>query len=235
MMIQSQTLSLKKCSFQRNAICLPPDIAFQAHLLSQMNEHRENDLNMLNEVIQCVNAHAIHYIMDYTTLQILSRKQLVQLLTNYQLIFLKPTPHSVPLTDGSVATVPIFDVKALLIAFLNDPLRLHQENFASNYDIFTGKVKLQTSTVDEIHTGTLWDQARQKYCGDDPYAFPLALVCVYDKKILMYLVHFHVHHLFVYHHSSTKTVAMMTQITWCWVVSPILDMEKEKQNNKQLR
>jgi hypothetical protein len=79
--------------------------------------------------------------MDYTTLQILSRKQLVQLLTNnyYQLNFLKPTLHSVPLTDGSVATVPIFDVKALLIAFLNDPLRMRQENFASNYDIFTEK------------------------------------------------------------------------------------------------
>ena len=102
--------------------------------------------------------------MDYTTLQILSRKQLVQLLTKYyQLNFLKPTLHSVPLTDGSVATVPIFDVKDLLIAFLNDPLRTHQENFASNYDIFTGKAKLPTSTLDEIHTESVWEQARQKY------------------------------------------------------------------------
>ncbi len=57
-----------------------------------------------------------------------------------------------PLTEGSVATVPIFDVKALLIAFLNDPLRISQESFASNYDIFTGKAKLPTSTLDEIHT-----------------------------------------------------------------------------------
>jgi hypothetical protein len=99
--------------------------------------------------------------MDYTTLQILSRKQLVQLLTKYyQLNFLKPTLHSVPLTDGSVATVPTFNVKALLIAFLNDPLRMHQKNFASNYQIFTGKAKLPTSTLDEIHTGSLWEQAR---------------------------------------------------------------------------
>ncbi len=91
--------------------------------------------------------------MDYTTLQILSRKQLVQLLTKYcQLNFLKPALHSVPLIDGSVANVPIFDVTALLIALLNDPLRVRQENFASNYDIFTGKAKLPTSTLDEIHT-----------------------------------------------------------------------------------
>ncbi len=97
-------------------------------------------------------------------LQILSRKQLVQLLTKYyQLSFLKPTLHSVPLTDGSVATVPMFDVTAFLIAFLNDPLKMHQKNFASNYNIFTGKAKLPTSTLDEKHTGSLWEQARQKY------------------------------------------------------------------------
>ena len=120
--------------------------------------------------------------MNYTKLQTLSREQLVQLLTKYyQLNFLKPTLHSVPLTDGFVATVPIFDVKALLIAFLNDPLRMRQENFASNYDIFTGKAKSPTSTLDEIHTGSLWEQARQKYCGDIPDAFPLTLVCFYDK------------------------------------------------------
>jgi hypothetical protein len=92
---------IEKCSIQRNAICLPPDIALQVHLLSQMNTHRGNDLNMFNEVIPCVKAHAIHYNMDYTTLQILSRKQLVQLLTKYYpLNFLKPPLHSVPLIDG---------------------------------------------------------------------------------------------------------------------------------------
>jgi hypothetical protein len=162
----------------------------------------ENDLNMFDEVIQCVKAHAIYYNMDYTTLQILSRKQLVQLLTKYyQLNFLKPTLHSVPLTDGSVATVPILDAKALLIAFLNDLCIMCQDNSASNYDIFTRKAKLPTSNLNEIHTGSLWEQARQKYCDDDPDPFPLALVCFYEKKILMYLVHCHVHHSFVHHHS----------------------------------
>jgi hypothetical protein len=48
------------------------------------------------------------------------------------------------------------------------------------------------------------------------------------KQILMYLVHFHVHHSFGHHHSWIRTVANMTQITCCWVISPILDMEKEK-------
>jgi hypothetical protein len=97
-----------------------------------MNDHRDNDMNMFNEVVQCVKVHALHYRVDFTTLQILSRKQLVQVLTkHYQLDFLKPTLHSVPLSDGSVATVPIIDVKAQFIAFLNNPLhmckkKLHQ-------------------------------------------------------------------------------------------------------------
>jgi hypothetical protein len=65
---------IEQCSFQRNTIRLPPDIAFQAHLLSQMNEHRGNDLNMFNQVIRCIKAHAIHYNVGYTTLQILSKK-----------------------------------------------------------------------------------------------------------------------------------------------------------------
>jgi hypothetical protein len=58
---------------------------------------------------------------------------------------------------------------------------MHEENFASNYDIFTGTAKIPTSTINEIHTGSLWESARRKYCGDNPDSFPLALVCFYDK------------------------------------------------------
>jgi len=154
---------IEKCSFQRNTIRLPPDIAFQVHLMSQLNEHRGNDLNMFNQIIQCIKAHAVHHDVEFDTLQILSRKQLVQFLTRYyKLDFLKPTLHSVPLSDGTVATMTIFDVKALLIAFLNNPLKMCEENFASNYDIFSGKAKTPTSTIDEIHTGSLWEPARKK-------------------------------------------------------------------------
>ncbi len=32
----------------------------------------------------------------------------------------------------------------------------------------------------EIHTGTIWDAACRKYCGNDPNAFPLVSVCFYD-------------------------------------------------------
>jgi hypothetical protein len=55
--------------------------------------------------------------------------------------------------------------------------------------------------LDEIYTGFLWEPANQNYCDDDPDAFPLALVCCYDKKMQMYLEHYHAHHLFVHQHS----------------------------------
>ena len=99
--------------------------------MSQMNEHRGNNLKMLNQIIRCIKAHAVHHDVDYTNLQFLLCKQLVQLLTrHYRLDFLRPILHAVPLSDGTVATMTIFDVKAHLIAFLNNPLKMRKENFA---------------------------------------------------------------------------------------------------------
>ncbi len=122
---------IERCAFQQNKIQLPPDIAFQVHLMSQLNKHRGNDLNVFHEIIRCMKSHAVHHNVDFSTLQILSRTQLVQLLTKYyQMDFLKPQLHSVPLSGGTVATMTVFDVKALLIAFLNNPFKMREENFA---------------------------------------------------------------------------------------------------------
>ncbi len=41
---------IEKCSFQRNTIQLMPDIAFQVHLMSQMNEHKDA-LNHLGRIL----------------------------------------------------------------------------------------------------------------------------------------------------------------------------------------
>jgi hypothetical protein len=56
---------IEKCSFQRNTIQLLSDIAFQVHLMSQMNELRGNDLNMFNQITQFIKAHAVHHNVDY--------------------------------------------------------------------------------------------------------------------------------------------------------------------------
>jgi hypothetical protein len=51
---------IKKCSFLRNSFCLPPDVAFRVHCLSVISQHRGKDLNMFNQVMQCVSGHAFH-------------------------------------------------------------------------------------------------------------------------------------------------------------------------------
>ena len=52
---------------------------------------------------------------------------------------MQPILHRVPLADGSVATVPIFNDESLLLSFLNDSLCMRKEKFAPDYDIFTGQ------------------------------------------------------------------------------------------------
>ena len=173
---------IEKCSFLRNSFRLPPDVAIQVDCLSVISQHRGNDLNMFNQVMQCVSGHARHQNVDFRTLHVMSRDQLLRYLCQYyRLDFLMPTMHNVTMSDVSLATVPIFDVKETLLAFLNDPCRMRVKNIAPNYDPFTGKSTMLNPPLDEIHTGSIWNAACQHYCGNDPNAFPLALVCFYDK------------------------------------------------------
>ena len=67
--------------------------------------------------------------------------------------------HWFTISDGSVVTVPVFDVKAVLSSILHDPQRMRYENFAMNYDVFLGKPTKAVTHYDEIHTGNLWSTA----------------------------------------------------------------------------
>ncbi len=133
-------VAVERCLFQHNTIHLPPDIVFQVHLASVLQRHQGNDLNMFQEITSWVSKHAVHHDVKFSTMHMLTWEQLVKKLTDiYKLHFLHPTLHHVQLSDGTKATVPIYDVKALLISFINDPRRMKTENFAPNYKIFSGK------------------------------------------------------------------------------------------------
>jgi hypothetical protein len=69
---------IKKCSFLRQSFRLPPDFVFQVHCLSVISQHRGNDLNMFNQVMQCVSGHARHQNVDFRTLHVMSRDQLLR-------------------------------------------------------------------------------------------------------------------------------------------------------------
>jgi hypothetical protein len=58
---------------------------------------------------------------------------------------------------------------------------MNPSNFSPGYDIFTGTLTdANNLKLNEIHTGSAWNTARDFYCGDSD-AFPLALLCFYDK------------------------------------------------------
>jgi hypothetical protein len=123
---------------------------------------------MFRDITECVSSHALHHGVNFSTMHILSREHLVKQLTNtYQLQFLRPTIHYVTLSDNTHASVPTYDVKAQFIAFLNDPLHMKPEHFASNYDIFSGKPTSPVTDLDEIHTGSAWEEARSHYIGEN--------------------------------------------------------------------
>jgi len=167
--------------FRRHAP-VPPGLAYQIHLQNVLGGHRTNDLNIAQEVNECVQLHAGRGV-DLAHTKIYSRTELISTLTEvYNLKGMRPTLNRVKLCDNSEAVVPTFDIKTMLLSLLNDPSRMRPENMASNYNPFTGKPIDDTYTnVDEIHTGSAWEQARAHYCGDDSSVFPCALLAFYDK------------------------------------------------------
>ncbi len=106
------TIVFESCPFTRGDLKLPPNIAFQVHLLSQVQAHCGNDLNMFKQITKCIKKHAAYHCINFATLEILSRRRVLNKLSKYyNLKFMQPRLHCIPLADGSVATVPIYNVE----------------------------------------------------------------------------------------------------------------------------
>lgn len=167
----------------RRDINPPPGVKFGIHLQHLISSHRGVDLKLYDEIIDLIQFHATTQDTNFSTNKLYHRKELTKTLSQlYNLHDLQPALHNVTLSDSSVVTVPVFNVKAVILSILHDHNRMNPSNFAPGYDIFTG-----TSTdpnhhhLNEIHTGMLWNTARNFYCQGTINAFPLALVCFYDK------------------------------------------------------
>ncbi len=123
---------------------------------------------------------------------------------------MKPVLHKITISDGSVVTVPVFDVKAVLLSILHDPQRMRCENFALNYDVSLGSQRkllhimmrfiraiygqllvIITAVMIQIH-------------------FRWVLFAFMTRLIQMYLVPYHVLHLLPHFRFSTKHVGTIT-------------------------
>jgi hypothetical protein len=161
----------------------PPGVKFCIHLQNILSSHRGIDLNLYDEIIDLIKYHATKRETNFSTNKLYHRDELTATLSSlYNLHDLRPNLHNVTISDGSVVTVPIFNVKAVILSILQDPKRMQQQHFAPGYDIFSGKpTEPNTAYLHEIHTGALWKPARDFYCGDNDAVFPLGLMCFYDK------------------------------------------------------
>ena len=66
---------------------------------------------------------------------------------------------NVTLSDGTEATVSLFDIEHMILSLLSDESLMKDENLAPGYDIFTGDVDenhTHNQNYGEIHTGDAW-------------------------------------------------------------------------------
>jgi hypothetical protein len=66
---------------------------------------------------------------------------------------LKHNDVEVKLSSGGVASVAVFDLKAMILSLLMDKRLMTEENFADGLNIFTGNPEGVINDFGEIHTG----------------------------------------------------------------------------------
>ena len=87
------------------------------------------------------------------------------------------------MSNGTKATVSVFDLEAMVLSLLQDESLMKPENLAEGYDLHTGKCD-ETSYYGEVHTGDAWEIARAFYCGEASQNMPVALILFIDKSHL---------------------------------------------------
>ena len=164
---------------------LTPSLLYQAHLEYKIRGHREVDLSLADDIHKVVQRHSANHL-DFNAFTTLKRDILLQRLSGvYNLQHLKPTIYKVLIQEKTVLTsVAVFDLHAQILSIVHNAKLMQQENFAPDYDVFTGKPTTPITHFGEVHTGELFEPARAKYCGDDPTNMPCPLILFYDKTFV---------------------------------------------------
>lgn len=157
------------------------------HLMNILHKHN-CDAGLYNDIVE----YLIHQkSLGYNFQNPLPKKDLLmsKCTSLFNLHGLQPTMKKVPVEScaSPFVHVPVFDLPSVLSKLLQNPELMQQSNFAKGLDIFTGKPNAvgqaeQGAYIDEIHTGSAWEPARQRYCGDDDHYFPCGLIVFYDKS-----------------------------------------------------
>ena len=157
----------------------------QIRLNNVINNHKA-PLRLYDDVVHLVNDYiSSDNFSKHAKLR--TRKSFIKQIeeTHPFIMSLRPVNMQVTLHDGSTATVPVFDAKAMIMDILSNRDLMKKENFAEGYDIFTGDVDENHQSnkyYGEIHTGDEWIPARDKFCRPESVDMPVSLVIFGDKS-----------------------------------------------------
>ena len=162
---------------------LPTCSEFQVELARICDSHR-TDMKLFNEVNQLIKKHSIGRQLSFSSDNLSTRLGFIKNIgKSLKTERLQHTDVTVPLALGGSAITAVFDLEAQILSLLLDDSLMQPENFADQYDIFTGKATGPNLHYGEIHTGDSWEPARKHFCGDDyPNNMPVGLIVFGDES-----------------------------------------------------
>jgi hypothetical protein len=135
-----------------------------------------------------------HLVNEYTSSQEFSihtklqswKSFLCYMEGSHSTYLLRPTNCNVTLHDGKTVTVPVFDMKEMLISILTDKTPLLNTNFMEGYNVLPGDVDINNpcnQKYGKVHTGDAWLPARDRFCAN-PHGptMPVGLIVYGDKS-----------------------------------------------------
>lgn len=183
--VSDEDVPYSKSSFlHQTKMKLTSAFEMQLELISLFNKNKAS-LKLYDEMISLFNKYiSSHDFTKHTKL--LPRKALLSKVENiFDTAEMKPTYGTVRLHNKSLATVPVFDMKAMILSLVHDDTIMKDDNFAKGYNIFTGDEQDDAelnNCYGEIHTGKAWKDAKAAYCGVQGKYMPCAVIVFADKS-----------------------------------------------------
>jgi hypothetical protein len=160
---------------------MPSCSEFQVKLARICNNHR-TDMKVFNKINQLTKKHSFGRLLSFSS-DNLSTTKLGFIKNIGKSERLQPTNVTVPLALGGSAITAVFDLEAQILSLLLDDSLVYPDNFADQYDIFSGKATDPNLHYGKIHTGDSWEPAHKHFCGDNyPNSMPIALIVFGDES-----------------------------------------------------
>lgn len=163
----------------------PPSSFIVQLRLMELFARNKGSLKMYDEMIEIFNAYLSSRDFNKYS-KLVTRKTFVN---RVEKVFntgdMRPEYAAVRLHNNTFATVPVFDMKTMILSILHDPSLMKQENFADGLNVFTGEVDCSlpcNKFYGEIHTGDSWLRTKERFCGKAGKYMPFGMVIFGDKS-----------------------------------------------------